>query len=340
MCSGDGVMKKIILHVGQYKTGSTSIQKLLWGARKELKEYGILYPDSFGRDGAHFQITDLLRKEFHNTGPHVDLSPLRDEIDGSAAEVVVISCEPLSGATVRWFGPEMMRYIWQRVLDLLQGFDVRVVCYVRRQDESIDSRIVQEIKGQSRRSAIDYEAFLYPKSSLNYHYFFHQMESLFGAGKVDVRLYDRKYLQNGDVRCDFLDYLGLSDVGFPVPDVEDNVSPSAKLVAFYRVLNSLKLDPDDYASLIAGLWREFGARDGVKAVVLGAEERGRVMAYFKESNRQFVEEYVPKEHRQVYAECFGRDVKNLESNIYMDCMEAWQILKRKGFEIRKRSAVM
>ena len=336
MCSGDGVMKRVIIHVGQYKTGSTSIQKLLWGARSELLAQGILYPQAFVRDGAHFMITDLLRREFREQSRCVDLEPLREEVLGSPAQTAVISCEPLSGATVRRFAPEMMQYIWKRIAELFHDCDIRVVAYIRRQDDSIDSRIIQEIKGLSRKSNIEYSPFLYTKSSLNYHYFTHLLEGGFGSGKVDCRLYDRRFLHNGDVRYDFLEYLGVPGGVIDVPTKEDNVSPSAKLVAFYRFVNALSLSEGDYEQVTAGVWQGFCGADEPKAVILGVRERKEVMQYFQRSNEEFIAECVADENKDMFADVLLGEVRRIESNVFMDCVEAVRMLAGKGYEVTKK----
>lgn len=328
-------MKKIIIHMGQYKTGSTSIQKLMWGVRDEMQKYGILYPELFVRDGAHFLISDLLKKEIANGGDSIDLVALRNEIEQSKAETVVISCESLSGATVRRFAPEMMVYMWKRLAYLFDGFDVRVIFYFRRQDESIDSRIIQEIKGQSRKSTINYEPFLYEKSSLNYHYFYGLLEQVFGKGSVDVRLYDRKFMFKSDIRYDFLNYLGVPFGKVSVPVLEHNVTPSARMIGFYRVLNSLKMTDGDYQTIISGLWKELCSQNEPKAVVLSTEQRKKVMDYFYKCNVKFVSEYVPECMRDTVSDSIFAPVSDVAINAFIDGYDVMRILRRKGFVVAR-----
>lgn len=331
LCLGEYPMKKVIIHVGQYKTGSTSIQKLMWEGRNKLLARGVLYPHSFVRDCAHFLITDLLRKEYHNPNKSVQLNPLREEIEKTSVNTVVISCESLSGATVRWFAPDMMKFMWQRLVDELDGFDLRVMFYVRRQDESINSRIIQEIKGQARKSSIEYEPFLYKKSSLNYYYFYGLLERIFGKGSVDIRIYDRNNLVNADVRHDFMEYLGLDGDVINVQHNDDNVAPSAKLVGFYRVVNSMRLESGDYEIVNNGLWRELSSAESPRAVILGTKERAHIMSYFRESNNMFVSDCVSDKHKKLYEEIFTAPPMSVESNVFIDAVEALEILGRKGF---------
>ena len=329
-------MKKVFIHIGQYKTGSTSIQKLMWENRKKLLEYGILYPQSFIRDGAHFLITDFLRKEYRNMGELVRLRPLREEIENSKASTAVISCESLSGATVRWFAPEMMRFMWQRLVEVLDGFDVRVVFYVRRQDESINSRIIQEIKGQAKKASIEYESFLYKKSSMNYSYFYGLLEQVFGSGKIDVRLYDRRYLVNTDVRFDFLEYLDLETCGLSVPISNENAAPSSKLIGFYRVINSLNLEANDYTLLTNGIWRELSSDDSPRAVIIGSRERANIMGYFRESNIRFIENCVPETNKKDFYETFIAEPMMVDANVSIDGVEVYQILRNKGYILSRQ----
>lgn len=332
--SGDA-MKKVVIHVGQYKTGTTSIQKMMWSSRDELLDNDVLYPEAFVRDSAHFLVTDLLRQEFRDKSLKVDFSSLREEIESSAAATAVISCEALSGATVRRFAPEMMQYMWRRLADALIGFDVRVVFYVRRQDESVDSRIIQEIKGQSRKSNINHEAFLYANSSLNYHYFTLLLAKVFGMENVDVRLYDRGSLVNSDVRSDFLSYLDLTQDLITITEDEDNVSPSSTLIALYRVINSLDLDEQVYEELRKWAWREAGLADNRKAVVIGLEQRRDIMRYYRRSNELFIQECVSPESQSIYEDVLFQDEKELIPNVQMDGVEVMQMLKRMGMGMVK-----
>ncbi len=329
-------MKKVIIHVGQYKTGSTSIQKLMWLNRNELLSRGVLYPQSFVRDFAHFLITDLLRKDYRNPIKKVKLDPLREEIQKSSANTAVISCESLSGATVRWFAPEMMRFMWQRLVEVFDGFDVRVVFYVRRQDESINSRIIQEIKGQAKKASIEYESFLYKKSSMNYSYFYGLLEQVFGSGKIDVRLYDRRYLANTDVRFDFLEYLDLETCGLSVPISNENAAPSSKLIGFYRVINSLNLEANDYTLLTNGIWRELSSDDSPRAVIIGSRERANIMGYFRESNIRFIENCVPETNKKDFYETFIAEPMMVDANVSIDVVEVYQILRNKGYILSRQ----
>ncbi|NIV10793.1 MAG: hypothetical protein GWN62_05750 [Aliifodinibius sp.] len=228
-----------------------------------------------------------------------------------------------------------MQYMWHRLAKLFEGFELRVVFYARRQDESIDSRIIQEIKGRGRKYDINYVRFLYEKSSLNYHYFYTLLEDVFGKGRVDVRLYDRKNLVDSDVRNDFLDYLGLTNDSISVPHEEDNVAPSYKLIAMYRIINSLPLSNDEYTAINEGLWKEFGASGESKAVVLGKEERNEVMGYFKEYNTMFIRDCVSPNAKKAFEDVYFGPCKQVMPNIYIDGVDVVRYFQSKGFELCK-----
>src|SRR5690606_33106823 len=82
--------KKVILHIGLPKTGSTALQQALYQNREELLRQGVLYPAQVHRAGdpKHNFVLDLLRNE-HGYD-------LGGERGYRAASRIVISNEALS----------------------------------------------------------------------------------------------------------------------------------------------------------------------------------------------------------------------------------------------------
>src|SRR5262245_64817592 len=112
---------RVYLHVGTPKSGTTSLQELLWRNRERLRGAGLLYPGD--QPDAHFLATlDLLDRHFHGQAA----------ADGAwerlAAEVqawggtAVISHEMLAPAR-----PDTVR----RAMDSLAGVEVHIVCTAR-----------------------------------------------------------------------------------------------------------------------------------------------------------------------------------------------------------------
>src|ERR1700722_6424768 len=129
--------KQIFLHIGFPKTGTPSVQMWLTENTVALAAHGVLYPRS-GREGqgyyyGHHRLARSLVEsplgELTIAWP--DMARLRDEMANSPAQTIVISSEDFS---TRLQQPEVDLLAQQ-----LADFDVRIVCYVRRQDEFIIS---------------------------------------------------------------------------------------------------------------------------------------------------------------------------------------------------------
>jgi len=106
--------RKIYVHLGAQKTGTTAIQKTLYGARTALLERGIHW---LGRDnwyeGLHAAFTETPEAMTISPGVSTEeiskardktLGHIEEQITGSSADTFVISCESLN----KLKAPEML----------------------------------------------------------------------------------------------------------------------------------------------------------------------------------------------------------------------------------------
>lgn len=148
--------RRIILHAGTEKTGTTSIQRFLWENRKELLDRGCLYPESLGR-GPHIKLTGCC-VEFATDSPvmrilniesekqhekHIQktLSSLEREIEKTDSGYVIFSDEHINVHLSRRYLLDKLRSICGRF-----GTVSDVVVYLRRQDRFLASMLSQAIK--------------------------------------------------------------------------------------------------------------------------------------------------------------------------------------------------
>jgi len=90
------MLKRLILHIGPPKTGTTSIQKFLSAAQEDLLSDGILYPAN-GRLQAGMVYTIWRRGHFRTRkGPSIEhhLLPwsLTEAVQGISADACWIEC--------------------------------------------------------------------------------------------------------------------------------------------------------------------------------------------------------------------------------------------------------
>lgn len=129
---------RLVLHIGQHKTGSTALQKCLARNRAELGREGILYPRLGPLNHAHHALVPALVglrpvaldiRERLGTDPLGRSAQLYDELrqmlDRTAVHTVVLSSEVLFNR----LEPQEMVQMAARLSDIAER--IEIVCYLR-----------------------------------------------------------------------------------------------------------------------------------------------------------------------------------------------------------------
>ena len=234
----------VVLHIGSDKTGTTSIQQLLRRNRKALADRGILYPRSPGKvrhsalglfarpDDVLVKSRDWLRGEIAE--PPVFRRRLRRrlarEVADSGANRVVLSDEALyrmsTDAIARLGG-----------LVTAVGGRVRVLVYLRRQDDHLVSRYQQAVKvGQVE--PLDVWAERDFSAMYDYEAMLRRWQETLAPADVVVRTFERRRFADGSLEQDFLDAAGLDVRVADLRSVDvRNESLGVEAVEVLRILN-------------------------------------------------------------------------------------------------------
>lgn len=121
----------IYLHIGPHKTGTKNIQLNLFNNIKTLNKKGYVYPKS-GRvfEGHHNIVFDVLGHKYFDP-PFGDLKSLEKELSKETKNVI-LSAETFS-MIVKKEPLEKIKKIFE------DKFDFKIIAYLRRQDEVINS---------------------------------------------------------------------------------------------------------------------------------------------------------------------------------------------------------
>ncbi|MBN8999498.1 MAG: hypothetical protein J0H54_08890, partial [Rhizobiales bacterium] len=292
-------MARIYLHIGIEKTGTTSLQAFLRENHFALQQRGL---DYVGRDDspyfegiAHGPLAACLlpqAPEFVSAAKHAPadgvLAALRRDID-AAGSAVVLSSEHFS-SRIREVEPV------RRLAAALAGHEVRIVCYVRRQDDLALAGYTTAVRA-GRRDPFDAREALLG----GWYYDLRRMLALwagvFGRESMIVRKYrtDRDW----DVRRDFLDVVGIE----PTPDLvfgqAQNVSLDAMQVELLRIVNAAlpsRTDSDRLAAStgdrIRALVLDSMPKGAPLGSMLGLIDRNRIIDRFSAGNRAIEAEYM------------------------------------------------
>ena len=241
--------KQVYIHIGYFKTGTTAVQRYFGKYRAELARLGISFPDT-GRSGtppAHHDLALSMireagmllplwfrtRDDIMNT-PSAELwNGLSYEVDTAKQNKVFISSEEFA----RFGVSEKTRKGIARIREYLADHDVKILCYLRRQDDYYESFYNTTVK-ESEQKTIQECMSTYEDIHFNYLTALDPWDEAFGRENMIIRLYDREALGEGIVQ-DILGALEVTDYPWDEDCMSKDVNPriSNKYIEIKRWLN-------------------------------------------------------------------------------------------------------
>jgi hypothetical protein len=238
-------MRRLFLHIGAHKTGTTALQQGLHHNRILLRALGCSYAASLTAAHLHGFLGPVTPGSFLPQGFMVlDPDGLSDRLAAAETETVVASSENFSF----FFQKSAIAALAET---LRPQFDqIRIVCYLRRQDRHAVSH---HQEGAKPHRQVEGELWGHAPTALPDHSPAHELyldynqrlglwADVFGDDAMDIRVYDRSLLKEGDIFTDFLALLkyevrGLQSVG------ERNVSLGAAQTKAGHLMNSVGIRP-------------------------------------------------------------------------------------------------
>jgi hypothetical protein len=203
--------KKAIIHIGGHKTGSTAIQAFCVLNAKRLEQLEIIYPlELLSHPGkvwgqGHHGLVNLFM-DATTFWKSFNLRPKKMKDEDIVAYLKSLPREKnilLSTENLVWLDKKSINAL----KECLAGFDVHVVLYVRRQDNALQAlyqTVVTSI-GETRQFN-DYVDNVV-RSLFEYDRIAEDWQSVFGAGKLVVRVYESDQLYQRDAVLDFMHVL-------------------------------------------------------------------------------------------------------------------------------------
>lgn len=206
----EAVSKRVIVHIGVHKTGSTAIQSLLARNADRLSALGYYYaPTEPDRFPTHNPLAAAFSEDAPRGKGEAGLAAL---IAAAAGRTVIISAEVLCEP-----GTDVERFMAG-----LEGRDVEVVAYVRHPADIVVSAFNESVRSDRRRwtKPVNTEPLAYDPSQL--------APLRRWLERKDVRMvlapYDHAQWPGGSIFADFLETLGIPEAGLDMTDVRVNQS--------------------------------------------------------------------------------------------------------------------
>ena len=278
-------MKPVLyLHIGRPKTGSTALQRFLLRNAAGLMENGVLYPATGRYQMASHQFVHAYRPDVHEGPGVVPVSAealwqsLAEEQRETGANKLILSSENF------WFvDPQQL----PSALD--ENYKVRVVAYLRRQDNVLVSSFCEEVKGDGLDLDTDIAGYATDPERLrllDYYSVLAPWGDRFGDAQVHVRVYES--LPEGGIAEDFLQFLGLEGGNFSALSRPANPSLPYDVLRILSSVSGLGLGQVPRRQFVAALQEASSNLDADPrfdaAGLFGHELRDRVLANFTDSN--------------------------------------------------------
>jgi hypothetical protein len=226
-------MASVYLHIGAPKTATSTLQNMLAGNYKQLLAQGVLYPKLLRHGDAHHTLVcDLIQAYQGHT--MADLwygerargeawSDLQREIaqHQSGIDKIVLSSELFFGQTQRL--EDMLADIRSR----LAGHELKVVVYLRRQDELYSSFFNQDVKGARQWAHNAYQFYQ------THQIFQHDYDELLGiwsrgVGRENmvIRPYESAQWVGGNIIEDFCSVTGIEPLAASPVAANEGLGPT------------------------------------------------------------------------------------------------------------------
>ena len=224
--------RALYVHVGQHKTGTSTIQYFISRNRAILQRHGVFVPGKLVGPNVHHDIartlwntqpSDVARKRFLDV-----IASILDQA-GSCPRVL-LSSEVFSTGHLKLHNEHLKLFS--------EHFDsVHLIYYMRRQDDALMSGYNQLIKSHGRK-----EPFAEPSSPAPYMEAIEGLLDDFGVSPdaMTIRVYEKEQLLNGDLLADFLDTMDLQLTDdYVIRRDPNNTSLSRNALEYKRYINGL-----------------------------------------------------------------------------------------------------
>jgi len=220
------MLRQVVFHIGQPKTGTSYIQSHLAQNRNKLREFGIYYPVTISSNKklyktfeSHHLLTYSLAgwEPFNLFSPELFMSDTKSICKKENMHTMLLSAE-----NVYWLPTSVLLTestsddeFWDKkesyinsIKKYLKDFDVKIVLYIRRQDQWLESWYNQQIKnGFHVKPDLD-EFVNNHRPLLQYDKMADLWSRYFGKDNTIIRVYEKEKLKKGLLH-DFCETIGL-----------------------------------------------------------------------------------------------------------------------------------
>ena len=220
--------KKLYLHIGTEKTGTTSIQKFLKINKQLLAEHGIGVPERLGEE-MHYYLQLMSNNDDHIdsftmnlelSNNHKDRKKLKtawernftQEVKESTLKTWIISCETLHSRLQKQEELERLKRILRGIFE-----EIDIVVYLRDPLSLNISRMTEQAKAAIKVELPNPDSLGNKFDICDHQRTIQRWEDSMGPGNLVVRIFEKESMRNNNVIDDFIDACNLPRCNYKYP---------------------------------------------------------------------------------------------------------------------------
>ena len=319
--------RKLCIHIGMPKTGTSALQEVLYWNREKLAAHGYLYPDFGAAQHQHFPLVRSLAREvgspagFPPGGLELPVVEFKQAVDRDVGlndiHTVILSSEfffDYAGLTPG--RPEFpieqaipyLRGVALLLRDKFQEYDASVAVWLRRQDHWLMSMYNNAVKVANYTQ--DFEVFFKNQVAPWYGRILDQWADAFGLENIKVFIYE-KSSEDADVIPQFLRLIGFPEaVELDRPrrhPREGNVGLSRELLVIKREINraipdhmpGLRHSIEDLFFRLARKERETGKES---SPIISPQRQLEILAQFSSENEHVLQKFLRSSRSSLFTD--------------------------------------
>lgn len=278
-------MKTLYLHIGTHKTGTSALQDFLFKNSSTLKSHGIHYPTWFRTSAHHFFTLGINGLNTENLPQEKSLQKKISQLNALCLEgdgKVIISSEGFA-----LFTKEQIDYLKKSI----HGLEVKIIVYLRRQDEYLESSYNQIAKTRKASTFSDHLTNLENTHRLDYTHLLSSWSDAFGESNLILRIYDKTQFNKNNIYSDFFAALDedITALFSEIPQSVYNRSLDMRTIAMIQKLECYNhTNKEKIITAIESYWLHHPIDKGGKLSYLSNDQRLAIIKKSQPSNQQIL----------------------------------------------------
>lgn len=284
--------KKLYLHIGYHKTGTTAIQEVLYNNFNELLNQNLYYPIEYTEDRQHLFIFRQIIKENYD----ILESNLKDIYQKAKKYDTNLL---ISSEKIHILSSLQQKYLFNKIYEIFFDFDIEVIVYLRSQEDFIESYYNQLVKFGDEYGSPE-EFFNKHFWMLDYYEYLNQLCRYQIFSRLNIKIYDKGLLINGNIIDDFCNLININKEKLEILNNGfKNNSLDKKYFEFKKNMNFHLKGSSTYLLMnIAGILEDATSYNGKQSdtQIFSDFENFLIKKLFLVSNKKLFDKFIPCEN--------------------------------------------